>query len=578
MDFSSLALDLSDCNYANSAALTAWLDTLTKLSAAERWQAFLTSEYRQAPFAVHLSVFKSLFRSWPQDPSTAYAWQPDAATIAQSNLTRLMQHTPCTSYDELYHWSYTNWPTFWQTMLQELNIVWQQVPAALFQGTAGDSQWQWFPNGKLNIVDSCFQAPADKTALIYSANQQLQTMSYGELLQWVNRIANSLQSAGVRANTVVAIVMPMHWQTVAIYLAIIKLGAIVVSIADSFSSAEIATRIKIAKAALIFTATDIAWDGKTLPLYSKLIAASDLPTMVVLDAQAGSLRAIDKQWETFLVDATEFDSVACEPMQTCHILFSSGTTANPKAIPWNHTTPIKAAVDAHLHHDMQAQDCLAWPTNLGWMMGPWAIFAALINQASLALYTDTPRTRAFGEFVAAAQVTILGLVPTLVSHWRQSACMEGCNWQQIKLFSSTGECSNPQDMLYLMWLGHYKPVIEYCGGTEIGGAYLTSSIMQANAPGTFSTPTLGTELVILDAHNEPAESGEVALVPPVLGLSTTLLNADHHQVYYAGMPYYGDRQLRRHGDEIKRYNNGYYTIQGRSDDAMNLGGIKISSA
>ena len=67
-------------------------------------------------------------------------------------------------------------------------------------------------------------------------------------------------------------------------------------------------------------------------------------------------------------------------------------------------------------------------------------------------------------------------------------------------------------------------------------------------------------------------------MPPSIGLSTRLLNRDHHEVYYAGVPVVSGVQLRRHGDHMERLENGYYHALGRVDDAMNLGGIKVSSA
>ena len=262
-----------------------------------------------------------------------------------------------------------------------------------------------------------------------------------------------------------------------------------------------------------------------------------------------------------------------------NILFSSGTTGDPKAIPWNHATAIKVASDAYLHQNIQAGDVLAWPTNLGWMMGPWLIFAALLNQATIALYTDTPNTREFGKFIQDAKVTMLGVVPTLVAAWRQSHCMEELDWQTIKVFSSTGECSNAEDMLYLMSLAGYKPIIEYCGGTEIGGSYITSTLLENNYPAIFTTPAMGLDLVLLDESGHFSDNGEVALIPPSIGLSTELLNADHHKIYFANMPKLANGKiLRRHGDQVQRLPHGLYSVLGRADDSMNLGGIEISSA
>jgi acetyl-CoA synthetase len=211
------------------------------------------------------------------------------------------------------------------------------------------------------------------------------------------------------------------------------------------------------------------------------------------------------------------------------------------------------------------------------MMGPWLIYAALLNGASLALYEDVPTGRGFGEFVADAGVTMLGVVPSLVAAWRASGSLDGLDWTGIRRFSSTGEASNPDDMRWLMRFAGTRPVIEYCGGTEIGGGYLTGSMVQPAVPSLFSTPALGIDLVVLDEQGDPTESGEMFLVPPSIGLSTELLNGDHHRVYYEGTPRIG-RPLRRHGDHMERVTGSYYRAEGRIDDTMNLGGIKVSSA
>jgi acetyl-CoA synthetase len=156
--------------------------------------------------------------------------------------------------------------------------------------------------------------------------------------------------------------------------------------------------------------------------------------------------------------------------------------------------------------------------------------------------------------------------------------MEECDWSRVRLFSSTGEASNADDMAYLMSLAGGAPVIEYCGGTEIGGGYITGTVLQQAIPGTFTTPALGLDLVILDEEGSPADSGEVFLVPPSIGLSTTLLNRDHDAVYHDGTPTWEGRPLRRHGDHIEQLGPSSYRALGRVDDTMNLGGIKVSSA
>jgi acetyl-CoA synthetase len=155
--------------------------------------------------------------------------------------------------------------------------------------------------------------------------------------------------------------------------------------------------------------------------------------------------------------------------------------------------------------------------------------------------------------------------------------MENFNWDAIKCFSSTGEVSNPIEMEYLMQLANNKPVIEYCGGTEIGGGYVTSTVVQPNIASTFSSQALGGEFVLLDENNNKNSKGEVFIIPPVMGLSKTLFNRNHFEVYYKDTPTYNGQLLRRHGDALEQLENGYFKAQGRVDDTMNLGGIKVSS-
>ncbi len=161
-------------------------------------------------------------------------------------------------------------------------------------------------------------------------------------------------------------------------------------------------------------------------------------------------------------------------------------------------------MDGHFHHDIQRGDVVAWPTNIGWMMGPWLIYATLINRGCIALYEGLPTGRGFVDFVNAAGVGMLGVVPSLVRAWRDSGACDGVDWSRINTFSSTGEPSNRHDYLWLMSrTGYRAPVIEYCGGTEIGGGYLTGTVVQPASPASFSTAALGLDLVVLDEEGKP---------------------------------------------------------------------------
>ena len=518
----------------------------------------------------------------PHSFSPQPAWFPSEAYLEKTNIFQAMKELKINDYKSFHRWSVEHFQEFWAYTIKKLSIQFTVPYQKICDLSDGVEQPHWLTKAKFNIVDSCFNADKNAIAVIYQVeNKKMHQVTYGELNKLVNQIANSLVAKGFQKGDAIAIDMPMNINAVAIYLAIIKAGCVVVSIADSFAPDEIATRLKIAHTKAIFTQDYMLRNQKKLPLYEKILAAK-APRAIVLPVEkslAITLRTDDLSWADFLSDNENFTSILCESDDPGNILFSSGTTGEPKAIVWTHTTPIKCASDAFYHQDIKHHDVLAWPTNLGWMMGPWLVYASLINQSTLALFDGAPTTQTFGEFIQNAKVTMLGLVPSLVTAWRATQCMEGLNWDTIKLFSSTGECSNASDMLYLMSLAHIRPIIEYCGGIEVGGAYLTSTVVEPNAPSLFTTPSLGLDLTIMDEQGKSCSNGEVALIPPSIGLSNKLLNREHFQVYYADMPKSAaGKTLRRHGDQIEKINDQYYRALGRVDDTMNLGGIKISSA
>ena len=544
---------------------------------SELSRSWLTPEI---PFVAHRLLYERIYRDRDAAAGPPPAWLPAVPEIHATNLYALMRARGCATYEELFEWSVAHRLEFWRTMVERLRIRFAQPYTAI--ADLDDLRVpRWFAGARINIAESCFGAPPEAPAIIHQAEGGcLATLSRAELRALAGRVANGLHAAGYRAGDALAIYLPMTAESVAIYLGIVLAGCTAVGIADSFAPDEIRVRLRITGAKAIFTQDEMLRGGKALPLYAKVIEA-DAPAAIIFGSgghPAAVRRSGDLSWEAFLSDDAAFSPVACEPDAPTNILFSSGTTGEPKAIPWNHSTPVKCAADGWLHQDIHPGDVVAWPTSLGWMMGPWLIYASLVNGAAMALFDGAPTGRQFGEFVQRAGVTMLGVVPSLVRAWRRSGCMTGLDWRAIRAFSSTGEPSDAEDYLFLMALAGYRPVIEYCGGTEIGGGYVTGTVIQPAAPTVCTTPSLGLDFLILDDEGQPAANGEVFLRPPSIGLSTSLLNQDHHAVYFDGAPPTdGSVPLRRHGDQIEQLAGGCYRIHGRVDDTMNLSGIKVSS-
>lgn len=550
---------------------------------AQLWQTVC----QEAVDLLHFDALKEIYHAIFSDEPLGIAWMPDEESMAHANISKLMQKLNIKDYLALHQWSVQHREQYWEEVLQLLQIKFDQPYTQILDISATNIENpKWLCNARLNITQSCFLANGTKTAIISSDEQgDFHEISYKKLQSLCNQVSNGLVKQELEPNDRIVLYLPLCPEAVAAYLGIIQAGMVAVLVADSFSSEELEKRVKTSQAKAIIAFDQYTYGGKSLNTYDK-IKAFQAPLSIIISLEAKpDLRKEDVWWKDFLAEEA-FTPVINEPNALISILFSSGTTSEPKAIPWTQLTPIKCAVDAYFHQDIHPEDVLTWTTGMGWMMGPWTIFAALMNQATLALFIGSAATPAFGSFVEEAKITVLGTIPSLVKVWRSSKMMEKYAWN-IRVFSSTGEPSQVEDYLYLMWLNKFKaPIIEYCGGTEIGGGYITGTMVQAASPASFTTPALGMDLLFRGEESgqlSAKEDGEVFIVPPSIGLSQKLLNRDHHAEYYEGTPTLDDgTPLRKHGDSYQLYTDliagtTFYKSRGRADDSMNLGGIKVSA-
>lgn len=559
------------------------------------------------PFLLHQMMYYGCYKDYGPDPP---AWLPDPDAARFSNVGKLLEERgkdllgskyvdPISSYLDFQKFSVSNPETYWRAiLLDKINISFSVPPKCILLEDPTHPGGHWLPSAQTNPAKNCLmligERSLDDISVIWrdegDDEAPVNTMTLEELRSRVWLVAHAIETLKLENGSAVAIDMPMDVNSIVIYLAIVLAGYVAVSIADSFAPSEISSRLKISKAKAIFTQDLIIRGGRKLPLYSRVIEAQSPIAIVIPTKGSGfsiKLRENDMSWQNFLERANSFDGhefVAFEQETEAYtnILFSSGTTGEPKAIPWTVVTPFKAAADGWCHMDIHRGDVIAWPTNLGWMMGPWLVYASLLNGASIALYNGSPLGLGFAKFVQDAKVTMLGVIPSIVRAWKSTDAVATCDWSNIRCFASTGEASTVDEYLWLMGRAKFKPVIEYCGGTEIGGGFVTGSLLQSQSLSAFSTPAMGCTLFILgdDGHPIPPDDpgiGELALSPLMFGASSTLLNADHYNIYFENMPSWNGKILRRHGDVFERTPKGYYRAHGRADDTMNLGGIKVSS-
>lgn len=213
-----------------------------------------------------------------------------------------------------------------------------------------------------------------------------------------------------------------------------------------------------------------------------------------------------------------------DSMDPFMLIYTSGTTGRPKGTVHYHAGfPIKAAQDmAHLF-DLRQHETLFWFTDMGWMMGPWAILGALTIGGTVLLYEGAPDYPNPGRLWALCErhrVTHLGLSPTLV----RALMPLGDDWvrshdlSSLRMLGSTGEPWNLEPYLWFFkTVGQGRvPIINYSGGTEVGGGILGCTAWRPIKPMGFNTAVPGMHAEVLDGMGKPVrdEVGELAVLAP----------------------------------------------------------------
>lgn len=528
-------------------------------------------------------------------------WTPTPAQMEQTRLYRWMQQLGYSNYDQFYRYSIENVSDFWDAAVRELDIHWFRpyaAPADLSQDLLHPA---WFVGGQLNsahnAVDKWFDVPEvwDKAAILWEAETgETGSYSYAELAEQVNRAANGLRGLGIGIGDRVAVYLPMIPQAVISMLALAKLGAVSLPIFSGFGAEAVAKRLIEAETKLLITADGYMRRGKAVAMKSEAERAAALAgvgTIVVVRNAKNEIAwnaGRDVDWEQLLCAHGQIETAKLAGDSLLMLLFTSGTTGAPKGIMHSHAGfPIKAAFDAAYAIDFQRKDALMWLTDMGWMMGPFAMYGVLLNGGTLVLYDgvpDFPDPGRLWRMVERHRITHLGVSPTLI----RVLMKQGNDWfssdnmGQLRVFASTGE---PWNLEPWLWLYHKVgggkiPIVNFSGGTETSGGILTNVLVKPIAPMAFNTPIPG---MAADIYNQAGQSvqdragevGELVMKRPWVGMTGGFWMQEERFVQT-----YGSRwpDTWAHGDWVKTDDEGYWYITGRSDDTLNIAGKRIGPA
>jgi len=465
-----------------------------------------------------------------------------------------------------------------------------------------DVPWaKWFVGGQTNVCYNCVDRHVKgrrrtKAALVWEGEPgDSRVLTYLDLHREVQRFANALKQLGVQKGDRVTIYMGMVPELPIAMLACARIGAPHSVVFGGFSADALAGRIQDAQAKVLVT-QDGAWRrGQVVPLKhfadQALESCPSVEKVVVL-RRAGNEVAMkpgrDVWWHELATDTPA--TCPAEPLDSEHplyILYTSGTTGKPKGVL--HTTAgylLGVHMTTKWVFDLKDEDVYWCTADIGWVTGhSYIVYGPLSNGATSVMYEgapDWPDKDRYWWIVEKYRVNVLYTSPTFI----RTAMKWGpeyprrCDLSSLRLLGTVGEPINPE-----AWMWYHEnigggrcPIVDTWWQTETGMILITPLPgITTTKPGSATLPFPGIAADIVDEQGNslpPNTGGYLVLTRPWPAMLRTFWGDPERyvQVYWSRFPgkYFT-------GDGARRDEDGYFWIQGRVDDVVNVAGHRLSN-
>lgn len=505
-------------------------------------------------------------------------------------------------YREVYEGWKANPEAFWMEAAQDID--WIKPPSkALFADNA--PLYEWFCDAEVN---TCYNAvdrhvaagKGDQTAIIYDSpvTGSKSKISYSELQEKTARLAGALQQKGVGKGDRVIIYMPMVAEAVVAMLAVARIGAVHSVVFGGFAASELATRIDDATPKAIIAGSCGVEPGRIVAYKPLLDGAIDIAThkpdfCVILQRDmepAALISGRDFDWHEVQENAPLADCVPVKGSDPVYILYTSGTTGQPKGV----VRPTAGHLVA-LHWTMKnvygidPGEVFWAASDVGWVVGhSYICYAPLIQGSTTIVFegkpVGTPDAGTFWRVISEHNVTALFTAPTAFRAIKrvdpEGEFLKKYDLSCMKTLFLAGERADPdtihwaQDMLKV-------PVIDHWWQTELGYAAVSNPVgieMLDIKVGSPSVAMPGYDFKILDDEGNELPQGELGAITTPLplppGTFPTLWNAEDRfkKSYLATFPGYYETGDAGYIDE-----DGYLYIMARTDDVINVAGHRLST-
>ena len=465
--------------------------------------------------------------------------------------------------------------------------------------------YRWFVGGELN---TCYNAldlhvengRGDQPAIIYDSpvTDTLKSYTYSEFRDLAARFAGVLADQGVQKGDRVIIYMPMIPEALVAMFACARLGAIHSVVFGGFAANELATRIDDAKPKVVVSAScgiEVNRVVSYKPLLDKAVdIASSKPEKCIIvqrpQEEANLVPGRDLDWEECMSQAKPRDCVPVQATDPLYILYTSGTTGQPKGVVRDnggHLVALKWTMKAI--YNVEAGDTYWAASDIGWVVGhSYIVYAPLFKGCTSVLYegkpVGTPDAGAFWRVISQHNVKTLFTAPTAFRAIKQrdpkAELLQSYDISNFNYLFLAGERTDP-DTLHWAERHLQVPVIDHWWQTETAWAIAANCVglhRFSVKPGSPTKPAPGWNLHVLDQESNPMPRGEIGTLavklplPP--GALPTLWNNDEGFVrkYLSDFPGYYTTADAGYIDE-----DDYVFVMARTDDIINVAGHRLST-
>lgn len=523
-------------------------------------------------------------------------FKPSKEFLEESNIAKWMKKHEIEDYESLLERTRKDPEWFWDEMAHDME--WFEDYDKILDWKAPHARW--FLNGKFNIVYNALDrhiknGRKNKLAYIWEGeNGEVRKFTYFDLYREVNRLSNALKKMGIEKGDRVSIYLPMIPELPIAMLACARIGAVHSVVFSGFSAKAFQDRAYDAQSKVAITVDGFHRRGKEIKLKDNLdTVLESIPSiekvLVVkntgsdLDLQEGR----DFYWDDVLKD--ESPECSCEEMDSedpLFILYTSGTTGKPKGVLHTHGGyAVGSSTTLKFVFDIKEEDIWWCAADIGWITGhSYIVYAPLLLGTTSVMFEGTPDypdPGIFWKIIEKYGVSIFYTAPTTIRMFMKF----GELWPQkydlstLRILGSVGEPINPEAwMWYYQYIGNQEcPVMDTWWQTETGMHIITPLPISNLKPGSAGKPfpTIGAEIKDDTGNVLLEEGGHLTIKTPWPAMFRTLYKEPERFVEAYWSKYPG---IYLSGDVAHVDKDGYYWIQGREDDVLNVAGHRIGTA